>query len=85
MPGGRVNPDEKLAHKTFEDYMHEGILGALDAMEKATGERESLAVGYCLGGTLLASTLAYLAATGKKLAILLNFGTPSLQHKRIVR
>jgi polyhydroxyalkanoate synthase subunit PhaC len=59
-----VNPDEQLAHKTFEDYMLEGPLAALDAMDKATGEREANVIGYCLGGTLLASTLAYMKAKG---------------------
>ena len=44
--------------------MHEGPLAALDAMEKATGEREANVIGYCLGGTLLACTLAYMAAKG---------------------
>ncbi len=58
-----VNPDEKLAAKSFEDYMLEGPLAALDAIEKATGEREANAIGYCLGGTLLAATLGYMAAT----------------------
>ena len=57
-----VNPDEKLSEKGFEDYMHQGYLAALDAIEKATGEKEVNAIGYCLGGTLLASTLAYMAA-----------------------
>ncbi len=57
-----VNPDEKLSEKGFEDYMHQGYLAALDAIELATGEREVNAIGYCLGGTLLASTLAYMAA-----------------------
>jgi polyhydroxyalkanoate synthase len=57
-----VNPDAKLAEKNFEDYMREGYLASLDAIEKATGEREVNAIGYCLGGTLLASTLAYMAA-----------------------
>ena len=57
-----VNPDEKLAHKRFEDYLTEGTLAALDAIEKATGEREVNVIGYCLGGTLLACTLGYLAA-----------------------
>ncbi|PWC32071.1 class I poly(R)-hydroxyalkanoic acid synthase [Azospirillum sp. TSO22-1] len=57
-----VNPDEKLAQKTFEDYMTEGVLAALDAIEKQTGEKDVNAVGYCLGGTLLGSTLAYMAA-----------------------
>ncbi len=57
-----VNPDERLAEKGFDDYMAEGYLAALDAIEKATGEREVNAIGYCLGGTLLGSTLAYMAA-----------------------
>ena len=56
-----VNPDEELSHKTFEDYMLEGPLEALDAIEKATGEKDVTAIGYCLGGTLLAATLAYMA------------------------
>jgi polyhydroxyalkanoate synthase subunit PhaC len=59
-----VNPDAQLAEKGFEDYMREGYLAALDAIEKATGEREVNAIGYCLGGTLLGSTLAYMAAKG---------------------
>jgi polyhydroxyalkanoate synthase len=57
-----VNPDERLAQKGFEDYMREGPLAALDAMEQATGEREANVIGYCLGGTLLAATLAYMTA-----------------------
>jgi len=57
-----VNPDARLAEKTFEDYMHEGPLAALDAIAAATGERDANVVGYCLGGTLLAATLAYMKA-----------------------
>jgi len=56
-----VNPDEKLAHKRFDDYLAEGVLAALDAIERATGEREVNVIGYCLGGTLLACALGYLA------------------------
>ena len=59
-----VNPDEKLAQKSFEDYMREGPLAALDVIEKITGEREANSLGYCVGGTLLATTLAYLAKLG---------------------
>ena len=59
-----VNPDERQAEKTFESYVLEGTLAALEAIEKQTGEKSINAVGYCLGGTLLATTLAYLA--GKK-------------------
>jgi len=57
-----VNPDGKLAGKTFDDYMLEGPLAALDAIEKATGEKQANIVGYCIGGTLTACTLAYMAA-----------------------
>jgi polyhydroxyalkanoate synthase subunit PhaC len=56
-----VNPDERLAAKTFADYMLGGPLAALDAIAAATGEREANVIGYCLGGTLLAATLAYMA------------------------
>jgi len=59
-----VNPDASLRDKGFEDYMSEGILAALDALEQATGEAEVTAIGYCIGGTLLAATLAYMAAKG---------------------
>jgi polyhydroxyalkanoate synthase len=59
-----VNPDARLAHKKFEDYMFEGTLAALDAVGEATGSREVNTIGYCLGGTLLGSTLGYLAAKG---------------------
>jgi polyhydroxyalkanoate synthase subunit PhaC len=55
-----VNPDERLAHKGFQDYLLEGPLAALDAVQAATGEREVNAIGYCLGGTLLATTLSYM-------------------------
>jgi polyhydroxyalkanoate synthase len=58
-----VNPDERLARKSFEDYMREGLLAALGAVEQATGERSVNVIGYCLGGTLLAATLAYMAET----------------------
>jgi polyhydroxyalkanoate synthase len=59
-----VNPDERSAEKGFENYITEGCLAALDAIERATGEREVNAIGHCLGGTLLASTLAWMAAVG---------------------
>ncbi|MDR3499441.1 MAG: class I poly(R)-hydroxyalkanoic acid synthase [Parvibaculum sp.] len=61
-----VNPDPQLALKTFEDYMIDGAYAALDAVEKATGEKEVNAIGYCIGGTLLASALAHMAAKGDK-------------------
>ncbi len=59
-----VNPDERHADKDFESYMQEGIVAALDAVARATGEPDAAAIGYCVGGTLLAVTLAYMAAKG---------------------
>jgi polyhydroxyalkanoate synthase subunit PhaC len=61
-----VNPDTRHRKKGFEAYMREGIFAALDAVEKATGESKVTAIGYCIGGTLLAMTLAYMAQTGDR-------------------
>jgi polyhydroxyalkanoate synthase len=59
-----VNPDERLANAGFEDYMKDGVFAALDAIRKATGESDVNAIGYCLGGTLLGTTLAWMAKRG---------------------
>jgi polyhydroxyalkanoate synthase subunit PhaC len=61
-----VNPAEQHAEKGFEHYMREGIFAALDAIEQATGEKKVTAIGYCVGGTLLAVTMAYMAAKRDK-------------------
>lgn len=76
-----VNPTSKLAEKSFEDYMNEGVLDALDQIENITKEKETNVVGYCLGGTLLATTLSYLTkkkqekrvASAKFLTTLIDF------------
>ncbi len=59
-----VNPDARLADKNFDDYMTEGVLDALDVIGKITKQPQVNAIGYCLGGTLLAATLGYMAAKG---------------------
>jgi polyhydroxyalkanoate synthase len=78
-----VNPDGRFAGKTFENYLNEGPLAALNAIEQATGEREVNVIGFCLGGTLLSTALGYLAAKGEKrvksatfFATLLDFERP---------
>ena len=78
-----VNPGERHSGKTFEDYMVEGPLAALDAIGRATGESEVNLIGYCLGGTLLGATLAWMAerndrraASATFFASLLDFSIP---------
>ncbi len=61
-----VNPDARLAHKTFEDYLEEGIYAAVDAVARQTGAATVNTVGYCIGGTLLSCALAHMAARGDK-------------------
>jgi polyhydroxyalkanoate synthase len=56
-----VNPDKRLGAKSWEDYMKEGVLTAMDVIERATGELKVHTAGYCVGGTMLATTLAWLA------------------------
>ena len=77
-----VNPDAEHRGKTLSDYVLEGPMAALTAIEQATGERECDLVAYCIGGTLSAMALAYLAATGEGdrvasatlIATLIDFG-----------
>ena len=61
-----VNPDARLAAKTFEDYLDEGIYAAIDAVARQTGASTVNTVGYCIGGTLLSCALAHMAARGDK-------------------
>ncbi len=61
-----VNPRKELSDKSFEDYMVEGPLAALDAMEQATGVSEANILGFCIGGILTIGMLSYLAAKGDK-------------------
>jgi len=61
-----VNPDARLAHKSFEDYMNEGLLAATNAVMRETGSDKINVIGYCVGGTLLGTALAYLAARGEE-------------------
>ena len=68
-----VNPDATLATKSFEQYMREGVLTAFDVVKEATGEDKVHAIGYCVGGTLLAITLAYLAANNEERALSATF------------
>lgn len=59
-----INPDERHGAKSWEAYIREGLQYGLDTIEKATGEKEVNAIGYCVGGTLLAAALALMAREG---------------------
>ena len=78
-----VNPDAKLAQKSFDDYLTQGSLTALEAVCRQTGENEVNLIGYCLGGTLLGSTIGYLdnikdkrIASATYFVTLLDFSVP---------
>ena len=78
-----VNPDESHADVSFEDYMLQGVYAACDAVQQATGEKQLNAVGYCIGGTLLAATLAHMKVRGDEriksatfLTTLIDFSDP---------
>jgi len=80
-----VNPDESYKDKGFEDYMLDGVLAAAKAVQEATGEKDMNVIGYCIGGTLLGITLAYLAekpgkdnpfASATYFTTMLNFKDP---------
>ncbi|NQY86654.1 MAG: class I poly(R)-hydroxyalkanoic acid synthase [Colwellia sp.] len=78
-----VNPDKTLSHKGFNDYIKEGPIAALDVIEELTTSSKINVVGYCIGGTLLATTQSYLLAKGDTrinsltfLTTLLDFDEP---------
>ncbi len=77
-----VNPDESLSGKRFEDYLHEGVLEAADAVRRETGLAKINALGYCVGGTLLATTLAYAAATNEDIFKSVTFLTTQVDFQK---
>ena len=60
------NPDESLGDKTWDDYIDEGTIPAINVVKSITGAKKINAVSWCIGGTLLATTMAVLAAKRKK-------------------
>ena len=62
-----INPEKEQANKTFDDYMQEGVITALETVKKETGASSVNTIGYCIGGTMLATTNAWLTSKRKKL------------------
>jgi polyhydroxyalkanoate synthase len=77
-----VNPDEKQAELDFDAYLEQGVFAALDAVVQQTGQKEINAAGYCLGGTLLATALAYMAAKKDKRIVSGTFFTSMLDFSQ---
>jgi len=59
-----VNPEPKLAHKTFEDYLLEGVYPAIEAALEQSGAERLNTVGYCIAGTMMSCALAHMADKG---------------------
>lgn len=76
-----VNPGKKYANKSFEDYMTEGPIAAIDAIERVTGSKQVSAIGYCLGGTLLSVVLSYLKSIKDNRIVSATFLTTLLDFK----
>ncbi|WP_373939180.1 class I poly(R)-hydroxyalkanoic acid synthase [Vibrio kanaloae] len=78
------NPGEAQKDTEFGDYVTEGVVKAVAAIEDITGKEQINAAGYCIGGTVLASAVAYYAAKRMKKRIktatffttLLDFSQP---------
>ena len=60
------NPDESLEHKTWDDYVGDGPIKAIEVIQEITGAKQINALGFCVGGTILGTALAVLAARGEK-------------------
>ena len=60
------NPDDSLAHKTWDDYVEDGVMAAIDVVQNITGAEQINALGFCVGGTILSNALAVMAARGQE-------------------
>ncbi|WP_291928683.1 class I poly(R)-hydroxyalkanoic acid synthase [Limnohabitans sp.] len=74
------NPDESMAQKTWDDYIEQAAIQAISTVQSITGAPKINALGFCVGGTILSTALAVLAARGEKpvasatfLTTLINF------------
>jgi polyhydroxyalkanoate synthase len=60
------NPDQSCAHKTWDDYIEHAVIKAIAVVREITGAEDINALGFCVGGTMLGTALAVLAARGEK-------------------
>ena len=60
------NPDESMTGKTWDDYIEQAAIKAIEVVQEITGAKTINALGFCVGGTILGTALAVLAARGEK-------------------
>ena len=60
------NPGDELSHKTWDDYVEDGAMAAIDVVQSITGAEQINALGFCVGGTILSNALAVLSARGQE-------------------
>ncbi len=60
------NPDESLSHKTWDNYIEDAVIKAIGVTQDVTGAETINALGFCVGGTMLGTALAVLAARGEE-------------------
>ena len=72
------NPDASLAHKTWDNYVEDGAMAAIEVVRNITGAAQINALGFCVGGTILSNALAVLAARGDEPVVSATFLTTLL-------
>ena len=77
-----VNASDAQGRKSFSDYMRQGFLTAIDEVQKATGAKKVNTVGFCIGGTLVAASLGYMAAKGDKRVSASTFFTTQVDFEK---
>jgi polyhydroxyalkanoate synthase len=60
------NPDKSMGHLTWDDYVEQGAITAIDVAREISGQEKVHVFGFCVGGTIAASALAVLAARGQQ-------------------
>ena len=59
------NPDESMQDRTWDDYIENAVIKAIEVVQEITGAKTINTLGFCVGGTLLATALGVLAARGR--------------------
>ena len=76
-----VNPDASYSDTGFDDYVHEGAAKAIETVCEITNQEQVNAIGYCIGGTLLATTLAAMAKGNRRMVASATFFTTLLNFE----